>query len=83
MLNASAIAQAIVPALAFAALTEYLDGDTAHARELCQEVGPAQINSTSPMAEICRILTACHAPTTHAPSSTTSRPAPRGSSTTP
>jgi class 3 adenylate cyclase len=58
-------AQAVVPALAFAALIEYLDGNTAHARDLCQEVGPAQINSMSPVAEICRILAACHA-TNHA-----------------
>jgi hypothetical protein len=54
-------AQAVVPALAFAALIEYLDGNTARARDLCQEVDPAQINSISPLAEICRILAACHA----------------------
>lgn len=51
--------QAVVPALATAALIEYLDGNPGRARELCHTVDSARLNCVSPMAEICRILVAC------------------------
>jgi class 3 adenylate cyclase len=58
-------AQAVVPTFAVAALIEYLDGNTDHARQLAQEINPAQLDPSAPLAEICRILVACDA-TTHA-----------------
>jgi class 3 adenylate cyclase/tetratricopeptide (TPR) repeat protein len=51
--------QALVPALASAALIDYLDRDAARARELLETIEPARLSCQSPMAEICRILVAC------------------------
>ena len=51
--------QAVVPALACAALIEHLDGHAARARELCETVEPTRLSCVSPLAEICRILVAC------------------------
>jgi hypothetical protein len=51
--------QAVVPALATAALIECLEGNPSRARELCHTVDPARLNCVSPIAEICRILVAC------------------------
>jgi tetratricopeptide (TPR) repeat protein len=54
-------AQLVVPAFTAAALIEYLDGNTDRARTLAQEIRPAQVDATAPIAEISRILTACNA----------------------
>jgi predicted ATPase/class 3 adenylate cyclase len=58
-------AQVIVPAFAAAALVEYLDGNADQAQTLAQAIAPAQVDPWAPIAEICRILTACGA-TSHA-----------------
>jgi hypothetical protein len=53
--------EVILPTLSAAALIEWLDGNTAHARRLAEEVAPRQVNSATPLAEICRTLIACDA----------------------
>jgi class 3 adenylate cyclase len=58
-------AQVVVPAFAAAALVEYLDGNANQAQTLAQAIAPAQVDPWAPIAEICRILTACGA-TSHA-----------------
>ena len=47
------------------ALLELLEGNTERARRLTEGITPAHVNSDAPLAEICRILVACHA-TQHA-----------------
>ena len=47
------------------ALLELLDGNIEQARRITEDITPAHINSDAPLAEICRILVACHA-TEHA-----------------
>jgi tetratricopeptide (TPR) repeat protein len=51
--------QAVVPAVACAALIEHLDGNAGRARELCESVDPTRLSCVSPLAELCRILVAC------------------------
>ena len=53
--------QAVVPALASAAVIEHMDGDSARARELCRLIELDRIGCISPVAEICRVLVSCDA----------------------
>jgi class 3 adenylate cyclase/tetratricopeptide (TPR) repeat protein len=58
-------AQALVPALAAAALIECMEGNSDQARALCQEIAPGQLYSTAPIGDILRVLVACDG-TSHA-----------------